>query len=292
MLKHLRVILIPLLLAGCAASKATISEKLSSGSEILIVDQGNDKLGVSSDLFTFFQNEGMSPKLIQAQDIKTKNPEPTSSSGSGFFISSSGHILTNHHVVEGFGDTFSIRSNTGRNFNAKLIHSIPNSDVTVLQADIKNTPYNGLSSQMSSMTGEKITVAGYPMSETLGKEIRVSDGLVNADVGIQDDPTFIQISAPIQPGNSGGPIVDSKLNAIGIATSSLRSIRMLERYGALPQNVNFGVKIATILPFLDFELPRNPDLQSSSLKEVCLTSAPMEQISGIGNTPIFRGPHK
>jgi hypothetical protein len=161
---------------------------------------------------------------------------------------------------------FNAQTGDGETVTAKLIHSIPNSDVAVLKASLSGSTYLKLSTKMSGMTGSEILVAGYPLSNTLGTNVRVSNGLVNADVGIRDDPTFIQISAPIQPGSSGGPIVDSKFNAIGIATSSLRSIKMLESYGALPQNVNFGVKIGSILPFLTFELPQAPALKADSLK--------------------------
>ncbi len=104
-------------------------------------------------------------------------------------------------------------------------------------------------------------------------------------------PTYIQISAPIQPGNSGGPIVDENFTAIGIATASLRSLVALKSYGALPQNVNFGIKIAPILPFLTFDLPKNPKYRATSLKDVINSTILIKPLEGrkkiaVGNRKI------
>ena len=278
--RKLHLVFLLLLITGCAASKATISEQVPTGSEIYVVDIENDKLGISSDIFSFLQGEGLSPKLVQADDIKIENSGEKSVAGSGFFISSSGHIITNHHVVEGYGEDFSIRTAEGKSLEAKLVFAIPNSDIAILKTDQPENYFVNLSSKMSGMTGSKVFVVGYPLSQTLGQNARVSDGLVNADVGIQDDPTFIQISAPIQPGNSGGPIVNENFDAIGVATASMRSFVALKLHGALPQNVNFGVKIATVLPFLTFDLPKKPELKANSLKEVISATVLIKPLEG------------
>jgi hypothetical protein len=280
LLRNILLALLVLTISGCAASKATISEQVPSGSEIYVVDIENDKLGISSDIYSFLQSEGLSPQLVQPEDIKIEKSGDVSVAGSGFFISSDGHIITNHHVVEGYGEEFSIRTAEGKSLEAKLVFAIPNSDVAILKSDHSDNLFVNLSSKMSGMTGSKILVVGYPLSQTLGNQARVSDGLVNADVGIQDDPTFIQISAPIQPGNSGGPIVDENFDAIGIATASMSTLFALKSYGELPQNVNFGVKVATVLPFLTFDLPHEQKFKAKSLKEVISATVLIKPMPG------------
>ena len=86
-------------------------------------------------------------------------------------------------------------------------------------------------------------IIGFPLSEILGKHPRITEGIVSAKVGIMDDPTRFQVSASIQPGNSGGPILDEHFQVIGIATEKLSDLYAIKRTGSIPQNVNFGVKI-------------------------------------------------
>jgi len=94
-------------------------------------------------------------------------------------------------------------------------------------------------------------VLGYPLRGLLAEQIHAASGDVTALAGLNGDTRFLQISAPIQLGNSGGPIVDQSGLVIGIATSKLNAAAVAGATGDIPQNVNFGLKVSTILNLLD-----------------------------------------
>ena len=168
-------------------------------------------------------------------------------SGSGFFITSDGFFLTNYHVVKGaeriqirVGDTSS---------EAKLVKSDPANDIAVLKADgqfvsLPIGPASGVS------IGDDVFTVGFPAPLIEGFAPKLTKGNVNAASGLQDDPRFFQISIPVQPGNSGGPLVDERGNVVGIVTSTLSPTVALSA-GFIPQNVNFAVKTAYALPLIE-----------------------------------------
>jgi S1-C subfamily serine protease len=99
--------------------------------------------------------------------------------------------------------------------------------------------------------GEKIFVAGYPLRGFLADDLIVTSGEVNALAGPYNDRRFLQISAPVQNGSSGAPVLDAAGNVIGIVSSSLNSMDLARQTGDIPQNVNFAVKGAVVRSFLD-----------------------------------------
>jgi S1-C subfamily serine protease len=99
-----------------------------------------------------------------------------------------------------------------------------------------------LSSFTKEELGNRIYVIGYPLSDILGAEVRITDGIISAKNGIDSNPTNFQMSASIQPGNSGGPVLNEKFEVIGITSSKLSEVAALQATGTLSQNVNFGVK--------------------------------------------------
>jgi S1-C subfamily serine protease len=108
--------------------------------------------------------------------------------------------------------------------------------------------------------GDKVFTIGYPAHWVMGKNPKYTEGVVNALSGIKDDPTVFQISAQIQPGNSGGPIFNQSGEVIGIAQASLDPHLATESIGALPQNINYAIKstyIKKLLPMLPETLVSN-----------------------------------
>jgi len=92
---------------------------------------------------------------------------------------------------------------------------------------------------------------GFPLAEILGTSPRLNKGLISATVGLDDDPKCVQFSAPVQPGNSGGPLLNSKGDVIGVISSTLNPMKVLaQTSGDLPQNVNFAIKTDCIRKFL------------------------------------------
>ena len=92
---------------------------------------------------------------------------------------------------------------------------------------------------------------GYPLAGLLASAANISTGIVSALAGIGDDSRYLQISAPVQPGNSGGPLLDASGHVVGIVTAKLDAIRTLDVTGDIPQNVNFAVSLGTLQSFLN-----------------------------------------
>jgi len=148
--------------------------------------------------------------------------------GSGFFISQSGDIITNYHVLQGAGSA-EVKTSDGKTYPITyIVAEDEQSDIICLSVDIPSKYVHSLSlSATIPEVGERIIVYGSP----LGLENTVSDGIVSAVREIPDFGKIIQITAPISPGSSGSPVLNMKGEVIGIAT-----FQMVEG-----QNLNFAI---------------------------------------------------
>ncbi len=99
--------------------------------------------------------------------------------------------------------------------------------------------------------GEDIVVYGFPLPGVLSSGGNVSTGNVTALTGLGDDSRFLQISAPVQPGNGGGPLLDRSGNVVGVVVSKLNALSVASATGDVPQNVNFAIKASVALAFLE-----------------------------------------
>ena len=175
--------------------------------------------------------------------------QANTSTGTGFFISADGFIVTCAHVIEGAKSiTVSVDGNA---FNAKVVAKDTNTDMAILKINHSPSRYFRLASFSEASLGDKVFVLGFPLSHILGSDIRVTDGILSAKSGLQADPAYFQISAPIQPGNSGGPVINDRFEVLGIAAAKLDDMAAFAASGAIPQNVNFAIKnthIASLLP--------------------------------------------
>lgn len=173
------------------------------------------------------------------------------SSGTGFFITPTS-VVTNYHVIAD-AKKIEITFQNEYTVTAKVVGKDEANDIAILSVE-------GLESRVvplqlgvtnSIREGEKVYTIGFPLSSDLGTRPKISDGLVNGLTGLKDDPTVFQISIPVQPGNSGGPLITSDGRVIGITSSGLNSIYYLRKIGSIPQNVNFAIKSDYILPVLN-----------------------------------------
>ena len=165
-------------------------------------------------------------------------PEPkrsASSSGTGIVVRSDGLVLTNAHVVDGCTDLrIDGRPATLRNVSDTY-------DLALLSIDAaKALPYAAFAPEAAGLNSD-VTVLGYPLSGLLGG-LNVTRGAVSAVTGLSGDSITMQITAPVQPGNSGGPVVDDKGQVVGVVVSKLDAQRLAERIGDIPQNVNFAIR--------------------------------------------------
>jgi S1-C subfamily serine protease len=172
--------------------------------------------------------------------------------GTGFVISVQGHVLTNEHVVD---DCREIRVGTkaGGAQIAKLVTSNSRDDLAVLRLPKKPaqlTPAR-FRIQPAVRQGESSAVYGFPLSGTLASGGNLTTGNVTALAGLGDDPRFFQISAPVQPGNSGGPLLDMSGAVIGVVVAKLDALKVASVTEDIPQNVNFAIKSSIALNLLD-----------------------------------------
>ncbi len=191
------------------------------------------------------------PPLNKNRIYPNKNKEQRAI-GTGFIISTSGLVVTNFHVIK------SINNNIKIYFPFKNIEKIAKVEVKDVSNDIailriedfnyknfyldKKIPYS-LGDSNTIMLGEEVFTIGYPLGNLLGNTQKLSIGNISGLFGILNDPRFFQISTPIQPGNSGGPLFNKKGEIIGIVVSSLNAKYFYEKLDTIPQNVNFAIKI-------------------------------------------------
>ena len=190
----------------------------------------------------------------------------TSGSGTGFALTANGLIITNSHVVEGSNNITvkGVDGNFNKTYKAKLMAVDKNNDLAIIQIDepsfksFGNIPFTIQSK--TSEVGTSIFVLGYPLRASMGDEIKLTNGIISSKSGYQGDITTYQISAPVQPGNSGGPMFDSKGNLIGVINAKL--------VGA--ENASYAIKTSYLLNLVE-TLSNVPKLQS---------------VSSIGNKPL------
>ena len=170
-------------------------------------------------------------------------------SGSGFVAGDGGAIVTNHHVVDGCTKVGVARE--GASHDATVRATDPANDLALLDAPLRVGAAATFSRSPRARLGEVVTVAGYPLHGLVSTGLTVTGGNVSALVGVGDDARHVQITAPVQPGNSGGPLFDGGGNVIGVVVSKLDAIRAAKLTGDIPQNVNFAIKGALVRGFLD-----------------------------------------
>jgi hypothetical protein len=168
------------------------------------------------------------------------------SSGSGFAIGDGTFVVTANHVVRGC-TTINI-PDVG---SATLVKSDPRADLAILRPSRPLAAGLRFRSGHPVRLGEEIVVIGYPLRGLLSSPPTITTGIVSSLAGIRDDRTEMQISAPVQPGNSGGPVLDRAGNVVGVVQSKLDAIKTAEITGDIPENVNFAVHSAIVTSFLD-----------------------------------------
>ena len=169
----------------------------------------------------------------------------TKYTGSGFFVTQAGHLLTNAHVVSGC-TIVSVKRSGGQARVARVIAVDQNDDLALLKLDQRTEATAAFRIGRPPRAGESAVVFGFPLSQLLASTGNVTTGVVTALAGPLNDPHQIQISAPVQLGNSGGPVLDASGYLIGIVVSKLNPV-----LGDMPQNVNFAIKASTAANFLD-----------------------------------------
>ena len=178
--------------------------------------------------------------LIQAADL---------TSGSGVVIGANGEVLTNSHVVEKCAK-ITVRSSSAASA-AFLVARDEKNDLAVVRTKLPLSSAVAFREGGPVRAGDAVVALGYPLSGLLATTANLSVGNVSALAGLGDDSRYLQISAPVQPGNSGGPLLDASGHLVGIVTAKLDAMRIARFTGDVPQNVNFALKAEVARTFLD-----------------------------------------
>jgi S1-C subfamily serine protease len=169
-------------------------------------------------------------------------------SGSGFLITSQGHIITNHHVAPP-GTKIQVITRFGA-LSATILKTDETNDLTLLKVDGTFVPI-ALSTSSKVRLGATVATIGFPNTEMQGFSPKLTKGEISSLAGLRDDPKYFQISAAVQPGNSGGPLFDSSGNVVGVVTAKINQKAAIAKTGTIAENVNFAVKSIHLLAFLE-----------------------------------------
>lgn len=227
------------LLSSCVTSGVDVNPNVEfSSADIFYVAQYNDELRLHETIVEVIQDAGAKVEAVyNSRSIpEASTPEV---SGSGFFIAPD-IIVTNNHVLNNETDITYYQN--GIEHHATPVFVSDQNDLAILKGDRTEVPVFRLLQSDEYFVAAPIFVLGYPLSDILGNEIRITNGIVNSLSGLDGDTNTLQISAPIQPGNSGGPVVTDDFGVIGVASSKLSDAYVIAAKNTIAQNVNFAIK--------------------------------------------------
>ena len=213
-----------------------------------IFEGGSMKILIGGDEFLFIK---LYPTAAASSGRGSNINEGTIWSGTGFALKGN-CIVTNYHVIENAKTIWvqGINGDFNTKYHASILATDKFNDLAILKIEGTNIissdiPYSVVTT--TSEVGEDVFVLGYPMTSTMGEEIKLTTGVISSKTGFQGDVSLYQISAPIQPGNSGGPLFDSNGNVIGIVSSKHRDA----------ENVGYAIKASYLRNLMESALSEN-----------------------------------
>ena len=200
------------------------------------------------------------PKKKEPKKIPEDDKIVAAASGTGFFVSRMGHIISNHHVIEGCDATK--LTFKGKEVVADVLAVDKMNDLAILKANLIPNQVYPVATEDAGLL-EDIIIAGYPLGKKVSAAIKTSKGSVTALAGYGDNYSEFQTDAALNQGNSGGPIMNQKGNVIGVAVANYGKKVGVESF-------NFGIKSSTLKTFasangLTFLPPNNRDLSNKDL---------------------------
>ncbi|WP_192799193.1 S1C family serine protease [Brucella tritici] len=192
--------------------------------------------------------------------MSSARAEEATSSGTGFAVSKDGWIVTNAHVVDGCSYVTVASMGKASEIQTDKQNDLAVVRIAALPAKSQVLKLRGFPARL----GEDVAALGYPLSQILSDGIKITMGNVNSLIGLDNDTRYLQVSTPIQPGNSGGPLVDRNGLVIGINSARLNDGFAIKNTGSIPQNVNFAIKSNILELFLQ---SRNIAYETETLKD-------------------------
>jgi S1-C subfamily serine protease len=203
-------------------------------------------------------------------------PRLVSVNGTGFLISKEGQIVTNNHVIK------DCVSDVQGNFigqpakKLRIVATDETNDLALLQAKGAKKTFKEPATLRETpvQSGDEVVAIGFPFHGLLTSDFTVTTGTVSSLSGILNDTRFLQISAPVQPGNSGGPLLDMSGHVVGVVSSKLNALKFAKATGDIPENINFALKTGTVRDFLDNSVvPYGTEQSQEDLKAADIASA-------------------
>jgi S1-C subfamily serine protease len=176
-------------------------------------------------------------------------PKAAVDAGTGFYVGKQ-TIITNHHVINDCSE-IRIRKSGVEVGKASLIAASSGDDLAALHSDRASDTVLKLRVGVPLRPAEAVVVFGYPLVGALSSSGNTTLGNITALTGLGDDSRLIQISASVQPGNSGGPVLDEVGRLVGVVEGKLNALKVLRATGDIPQNVNFAIRASTLTNFLE-----------------------------------------
>ena len=245
MKKFLGIVVLGLFLSGCGPTNSIVWDMSTQ------------------DLSTYEQEANNQKAILEAQEYNKKNPKPKNeqpkvtekpknnqkklkpkdlvpaASGTGFFVSMQGDIITNHHVIEGC-DAIKV-SYGGKEIKANTLAVDKMNDLAIIKSNINPKSVYSVANQDAGLL-EDVIIAGYPLGKKVSAAIKTSKGSVTALAGYGDNYSEFQTDAALNQGNSGGPIMNQKGNVVGVAVANFGKKEGVESF-------NFGIKSSTLKTF-------------------------------------------
>ena len=192
--------------------------------------------------------EGSAANSNTSAMVSTPHALAKQGSSTAFFVNKLGHAITNHHVIDGCAE---VRV-AGRDGVTKVITSDAVNDLVLLQGPGTVKDFATINSDPTKLRqGDDIVVFGFPLNSLLSSGGNLTPGTVSAMTGLGNNTNQIQITASIQPGSSGSPVLNKKGEVVGVVSMKLSDSKMAKATGQVGQNVNFAVSGQTLKSFLD-----------------------------------------
>jgi serine protease Do len=202
------------------------------------------KIAITSVAALFLTATALSPPALARGHKGSTNNR---SSGTGVLIAK-GSILTSEHVVRGC-KRLEVNRVGASSIAAQIVATDTINDLALLKADIVASMLPPL--RREARVGENVFVYGFPLAGLLATSGNFTNGIITAKAGLRDDIKSFQISAPVQVGSSGGPLLDQSGNIIGVVVSKLNTLRVSDITYDIAQNVNFAIKASIAIDFLE-----------------------------------------
>ena len=203
--------------------------------------------------FVFFSRQRQDDAPPPERQIE----EVTVSTGTCFAVSDAGIILTAYHIVSGKSH-INVIFPDDEVLEANVLTSSERLDVAVLDADVKGIPWLPFAKSGSYESGDYVFVLGYPVRHLLGDEVKFTDGSIASLSGLSSEASFMQISAPVQPGSSGSPVLSERGEVVGMVVSTAAVEAFLRAAGALPQSINWATNVDFVRPLVGEQVPSLP----------------------------------